>query len=151
MKPVIAVWFSCGAASAVAAKLTLEKYSDTHEIRVLNNPVAEEDEDNIRFLHDVETWLGVKIETVINPMFPNASAVEVWDHQKYMSGVAGAPCTKALKKLARLHWEKHNHVDAIVLGFTADEQRRADLFTKNERQTLIPVLIDAGLTVSMCY
>lgn len=56
--PVIAVWFSCGAASAVAAKLTIEKYGDTHEIHVLNNPVAEEDQDNIRFLHDVEKWLG---------------------------------------------------------------------------------------------
>lgn len=38
-KPVIAVWFSCGAASAVAAKLTIEKYGETHDIRVLNNPV----------------------------------------------------------------------------------------------------------------
>ncbi len=25
-RPVIAVWFSCGAASAVAAKLTIERY-----------------------------------------------------------------------------------------------------------------------------
>ncbi|EPC3578884.1 TPA: hypothetical protein R8G48_003009 [Citrobacter braakii] len=80
-KPLIAVWFSCGAASAVAAKLTIDKYGNTHEIRVLNNPVAEEDEDNVRFLHDVERWLGINIESVVNPMFPSASAVEVWDHQ----------------------------------------------------------------------
>lgn len=115
-KPVIAVWFSCGAASAVAAKLTIEKYGDTHEIRVLNNPVAEEDEDNVRFLHDVEVWLGIKIESVVNPMFPNASAVEVWDHQQYMSGIAGAPCTKALKKLARKHWEQSNRCDHVFWG-----------------------------------
>jgi hypothetical protein len=52
-KPVIAVWFSCGAASAVAAKKTIEKYGDTHHIRIINNPVAEEHEDNRRFL---ATW-----------------------------------------------------------------------------------------------
>lgn len=146
IKPVIAVWFSCGAASAVAAKLTIEKYGETHEIRVLNNPVAEEDEDNVRFLHDIEGWLGIKIESVVNPMFPNASAVEVWDYQQYMSGIAGAPCTKALKKLARKHWEQSNRCDHVVLGFTADEAHRADNFAKNERHDLLPVLIDAGLT-----
>lgn len=150
-KPVIAVWFSCGAASAVAAKLTLEKYGETHHIRILNNPVAEEDTDNVRFLHDVEKWLGVKIESVVNPSFPNASAVEVWDHQRYMSGVAGAPCTKALKKLARVNWERTNPCEFVVLGFTADEQRRADLFVKNEKKQLLPVLIEAGLTKGDCF
>ncbi|MDI3361196.1 hypothetical protein QQF21_17585 [Lelliottia sp. V89_10] len=150
-KPVIAVWFSCGAASAVAAKLTIEKYSATHTIRVLNNPVKEEDEDNVRFLHDIEKWLGVKIESVVNPMFPNASAVEVWDHQQYMSGIAGAPCTKALKKLARKHWEQSNKCDHVVLGFTADETHRADNFAKNERHDLLPVLIDVGLTKGDCF
>lgn len=150
-KPVIAVWFSCGAASAVAAKLAIEKYGSTHEIRVLNNPVAEEDEDNVRFLHDVEKWLGVKIESVVNPMFPSCSAVDVWDHQQYMSGIAGAPCTKALKKLARKHWEQSNHCDHVVLGFTADEAHRSENFIKNERHDLIPVLIDAGLTKGDCF
>ncbi len=80
-RQLIAVWFSCGAASAVAAKLTVDKYGDTHDIRVLNNPVKEEDGDNIRFLRDVEKWIGLKIETVVNPEWPNASAVEIWEHQ----------------------------------------------------------------------
>jgi len=66
-KPIIAVWFSCGAASAVAAKKTIEKYGDTHTIRIINNPVAEEHEDNRRFLSDVEKWLGIEIEMAINP------------------------------------------------------------------------------------
>ena len=58
---MIVVWFSCGVASAVAAKLTIEKYS-TQEVRVVNSPVIEEDLDNVRFLNDVEKWLGVEIE-----------------------------------------------------------------------------------------
>ena len=32
MKQTIAVWFSCGAASAVAAKKTIEKYGKTHKV-----------------------------------------------------------------------------------------------------------------------
>ncbi|UTJ46151.1 hypothetical protein NLZ15_14970 [Atlantibacter subterranea] len=150
-RPVIAVWFSCGAASAVAAKLTIEKYSATHDIRVLNNPVAEEDADNVRFLSDVEKWLGVKIERVVNPMFPSSSAVEVWDHQQYMSGIAGAPCTRALKKLARKHWEKSNRCDLMVMGFTVDEEDRSNNFIKTEGRDLLPVLIDAGLTKGDCF
>lgn len=149
--PVIAVWFSCGAASAVAAKLTLEKYGKTHKIRILNNPVAEEDKDNRRFLNDVEKWLGVQIETVKNPMFPECSAVEVWELKQYMSGTAGAPCTTQLKKLARKYWEKANKSDHIVLGFTADEAHRVDNFRNNERHDLLPVLVDAKLTKGDCF
>ena len=55
----IAVWFSCGAASAVAAKLTLEKYGSEHNISIINNPVKEEDNDNRRFLKDVEKRVGL--------------------------------------------------------------------------------------------
>lgn len=50
---MIAVWFSCGAASAVAAKLTVQQYG-RNEVRVINCPVAEEHEDNLRFLRDVQ-------------------------------------------------------------------------------------------------
>ena len=62
----IVVWFSCGAASAVAAKKTIEKYGDTHIVRVVNNPIAEEDIDNLRFLDDVAYWLNKEIEVASN-------------------------------------------------------------------------------------
>lgn len=39
-KETIAVWFSCGAASAVAAKKTIEKYGNTHNVIIVNNPVV---------------------------------------------------------------------------------------------------------------
>ena len=44
-KKTIAVWFSCGAASAVAAKLTIEKYGQTHIVRIVNNYILDEDPD----------------------------------------------------------------------------------------------------------
>ena len=116
---VIAVWFSCGAASAVAAKRTIELYGTDNTIRVINNPVKEEHSDNQRFLRDVEKWLGVKIETAVNPKYPNASAVEVWE-KGFMSSIHGAACTFELKKKARQAWENKNKSDWIVLGFTAD-------------------------------
>ena len=146
----IAVWFSCGAASAVAAKKTIELYGDTHTVRVLNNPVDEEDDDNRRFLRDVEIWIGQKIEIVKNSKYPNCSAVEVWEKRKYMSGVSGAPCTLELKKRARYEWEKNNHADYHVLGFTFDEKKRSDDFQLSERE-LLPVLIEERLTKGDCF
>ena len=148
---MIAVWFSCGAASAVAAKKTIEKYGHIAQIRVLNNPVVEEDRDNIRFLLDVEKWLGVEVESVVNPAFRGASAVDVWEKRRFMSGTAGAPCTMELKKAARQHWESKNRADWHVLGFTFDEKKRHDNFVLTERENLLPVLIEEGITKDDCY
>lgn len=147
----IAVWFSCGAASAVAAKLTVERFGGSCDVHLVNNPVAEEDADNLRFLRDVEAWCGVEVEFARNADYPSASAVEVWDRRGGMSFPNGAPCTVSLKKHARQQWEKDNPVDWHVLGFTADERRRHERFTLTERANVIPVLIDAGLTKEDCY
>jgi hypothetical protein len=148
---VIAVWFSCGAASAVAAKLTLDKYASTARVRILNNPVVEEDADNRRFLLDVQAWLGVEIETVAARRYPLQSARDVWEHRSFMSGPKGAPCTIELKKRARQDWEAENRADWHVLGFTADEKTRHDRFVLTERSNVLPVLIDNGVTKNDCY
>lgn len=153
----IAVWFSCGAASAVAAKLTLDRWGDTCNVKIINNPVIEEDPDNRRFMADVERWLGVEIETAINPVYPQCSAVEVWEDKKAMSFVhGGAPCTVHLKKRARQYWESLNLFNfalenALVMGFTVEEQDRSDRFMLTERPNLLPVLIDEGLTKPDCF
>jgi hypothetical protein len=147
---VIAVWFSCGAASAVAAKKTIEKYGDIATIRVINNPVKEEDEDNQRFLKDVEKWLGVEIEFAINEKYPSCSAVDVWAKRKFMSGPKGAPCTIELKKKARQQWEAKNHADWHVLGFTSEEENRHKRFVLTERDNVLPILIEFGLNKHDC-
>lgn len=150
-RPVIAVWFSCGAASAVAAKKTIELYSNTHDIRIMNTPVAEEHPDNRRFLSDAEQWLGVEIEIVTPSKFPNSSAVDVWEKKRYMSGIAGAPCTYELKRVARQEWEAVNRHDHLVLGFTIDEQARAERFKLTERSNLLDVLISLKLSKLDCF
>lgn len=150
-KKTIVVWFSCGAASAVAAKKTIEKYGSTHIVRVVNNPVKEEDSDNQRFLKDIERWLGVEIETASNSNFPDNSAFSVWEKRRFMSGVMGAPCTLELKKKARQQWEKNNHHDFLVLGFTSEEKGRFNRFKERERENILPVLIDEGITKEDCF
>ena len=150
MRELIAVWFSCGAASAVAAKLTLERYGATHEVRIINNPVAEENADNRRFLRDVSQWIGREIEIAACSKYPSGSAVEVWERERFMSSPQGASCTKYLKKRARQEWEERNKPDFHVLGFAAEERKRHEKFILTERPNVLPVLIEAGLTRAGC-
>lgn len=147
----IAVWFSCGAASAVAAKLTLDKYGDTNTVSIVNNPIKEEHSDNQRFLKDVEEWLGHPIQSALNPKFEDHACETVWKQRRFMCGPAGAPCTQELKKRARQHWESIHSPDYTVLGFTAEEKHRADRFRLTERDTLLTPLIDDGLTKQDCF
>lgn len=146
---MIAVWFSCGAASAAALKLTVEKYG-AKSVRAINNPVVEEHHDNRRFARDVADWAGVEIETALNSNYPLASVVDVFDRRKGMAFPHGAPCTVELKKRARQEWEKNNRVDWHVLGFTSEERKRHERFVMTERDNVLPILIDAGMTKDDC-
>lgn len=147
---VIVVWMSYGAASAVAAYETLRLYGAQCEVRLVNNPVVEEDEDNRRFGVDLAKWLGRPIIEHRNPAFPHGSAVATWDQRGAMAFPRGAPCTVHLKKEARQDYERQHHVDWHVLGFTSDEVRRYKRFILTERSNVLPILIDAGLTKADC-
>ncbi len=150
-RQTIVVWFSCGAASAVAAKKTIEKYGHQADIKIVNNPILEEDEDNRRFLNDVQEWLNHPIEIAKNANFPDCSAKTVWHQRRYMSGVVGAPCTTVLKKQARQQWENENYFTDIVLGFTFDEVKRHERFILSERSNVLPVLINEKITKDDCF
>lgn len=160
----IAVWFSCGAASAVAAKKIIQEYGKSNIIKIINNPIKEEHPDNQRFLKDVEKWLGHEIEFAVNSKYKNHSCVEVWDEENIMSNVNGfAPCTDELKKKARYEWEVKNRADWTVLGFTKEEENRFKRFQLKERATSIwiledttkaecfSILIDAGIKLPFIY
>lgn len=152
---MIAVWFSCGAASAVALKLTVSRYG-VDQVRAVNNPVANEHPDNQRFLRDVEKWVGIEIEQAINPKYPSTDCVDVWEKRAAMSIIVPgkgsiAPCTDELKKRARQEWEKINKPNWHVLGFTVDEKKRFERFVKFERENVLPILIDAEMTKADCW
>lgn len=146
----IVVWFSCGAASAVAAMKTISTYGNMCNVRVVNNYVKQEHEDNRRFLRDIESLLGIEIEIAVSSMYPAGDCVEVWEDRKYMGGVKGAPCTTFLKKKARQEWESVNHHDWLVLGFTSEEVGRHKRFVLTERDNVLPILIDEGISKQQC-
>jgi hypothetical protein len=150
-KETIAVWFSCGAASAVATYLTVEKYRETHNILVLNNPIDEEDEDNLRFKKDIEEWIGIKIIESINTEQNTTSAEVIWKRRKFMANNQGAPCTMLLKKGARHEAELKYKIDWHVLGFTKEEEHRHKRFTTFERKNVIPILIENVFSKSDCF
>jgi len=146
---VIAVWFSCGAASAAALKLTVEKYG-RNQVRAVNQPIAEEHPDNRRFCREIAQWAGVEIEEYTASKYPTGSCVDVWDRRGAMVFPSGAPCTVHLKKEARHEWEAINRPDWHVLGFTAEERKRHERFVQTERENVLPVLIDAGMGKADC-
>lgn len=146
----VAVWFSNGAPSACAAKLAVDRFGASF-VLVVNNPVREEDADNLRFARDVADWIGSEILSAVNPTYPSASAVEVWDARRAMSFRLGAPCTTHLKKQARQEFERHNKIDWHVFGFTLEERPRHDRFVLTERENVLPLLIDAKMTRNDCF
>lgn len=148
---LIAVWFSCGAPSAVAAKLAIDMYGDTCDVRILNNTVYEEPDDNRRFLIDVMTWLGRPIIDVRNSELGHTSAERVWRERKFMSGPKGAPCTGLLKKAARFEWEIGQAPEWHVFGFTVEEKHRHDRIVRTDAPNTLPLLIDAGVTRDDCF
>lgn len=152
----VVCWFSCGAASACAAKLAIEKYGA--DVILVNNPVINEHEDNRRFLKDCEKWLGVKIQSAINPCFKHCDITKVFEEYGLMSTPHFAPCTLELKQMARQQWEKDNNfdpdTDIIVMGYTVEEKQRQERFNKSEKNKgykLWCPLIDAGWDKHKCF
>lgn len=135
-------WFSCGAASAVAAKITADKYAGAVEILYCDTS-RNEHPDNARFRADVEKWIGLPVKTVTNPNF--ATVEEVFDSRSYMSGPGGAPCTVELKKKPRYAYQWVE--DVHVFGLTSDEGRRIAQFEHDNHELLLEwPLRDAGIT-----
>lgn len=138
------IWWSAGAASTIAAKLHLEDHP-TAEL-IYCDPGSEHP-DNMRFLADVEQWLGVEI-TVLR----SSEYVDTWDvfnRTRFLVGPGGARCTVELKKKLRQQYEDPD--DIQVFGYTAEEQARVDRFKRaNPDVRIATPLIDHGVTKAEC-
>jgi hypothetical protein len=140
--------FSCGAASAVATKLTLAKYAGRAEVVIINAFIKEEDDDNRRFLADCETWFGQQAIVLRDTKY-GASVDEVWRRRQYMKGPNGAPCSSELKRKLLNAFAKPG--DLNVMGFDADESDRLDDFRERFPDVLIEApLIDLALGKADC-
>lgn len=141
------VWFSCGAASAVLAKLATEKYGSAVEV-VYCDTMATEHPDNARFFAAVERWIGRKIRVIRSDEY--ADIDEVFLRTRYMAGVAGARCTVELKKRPREAMQRST--DIHMFGYTSDEQKRAESFEdQNPALHVEWLLIDEGVSKSDCH
>jgi hypothetical protein len=140
------VWFSCGAASAVAAKLAIEQYGDACEV-VYCDTFASEHEDNPRFFADVERWIGRPITVIRSEKY--ASVDEVIEKRHYMSGPSGATCTVEMKKFPREAYQRPG--DIHIFGYTAGEEKRAERFEDQNPSLLVEwTLIDQGIGKEEC-
>lgn len=136
-------WFSCGAASAVATKLSspdVIAYCET----------GSEDADNARFMADCEPWFGKAVTRLVNPSY--SSTWDVWEKRRYLAGVEGAPCTGLLKVEPRVLFQRPD--DIHIFGYTADSSdvQRAIAIRENWPELNIETpLIDRGLTKAACF
>jgi hypothetical protein len=138
-------WFSCGAASAVATKLAI---ASGIPVIVAYCEIAEEHQDNKRFLRDCEEWFGQEVIVLGNDKY-NRSIYDVFKKTRYLKGPGGARCTGELKKNVRKAFEQTD--DKQVFGYTSDEVGRLDRFIDaNNDVDIWPILIEKGLTKDDC-
>lgn len=139
-------WFSCGAASAVAAFIAVRQWEDTEVVYC--NTMVTEHPDNQRFFQEIEWWIGQKIRVIQSEKYRDV--VEVWDDRSYMAGIAGAPCTTEMKKIPRYEFQEPD--DVHVFGYTSDEQKRIDRFEDNNPELAVEwVLRDSEIDKDDCY
>lgn len=143
----IVCWYSCGVASAVATKLAIVENAGRRPLVVARCIVAEEHPDNDRFSSDCEQWFGVPITNLVNEKF-GGSIYEVFEKRRYISGIAGAPCTIELKKDVRKKFERPT--DTHIFGYCSEEIERFDNFLDANNIAATSPLIDRGLMHSDC-
>jgi hypothetical protein len=143
----VLAWFSCGDASAVAAKLAVDKYGDRCEVLYCDT-FAYEHPDNRRFFADVQRWLGREIKVLRSEKYRDI--YDVFERTRWLIGVGGARCTTELKKNVR---KAYQEVDDIhVFGFTADEEKRVTRFRAENPELYAEFpLIEAKLTKAACH
>lgn len=141
----VLVWFSCGAASACAAKLTLEKYPDAEILYC--DTLAYEHEDNVRFIKDCEKWFGREIKFLRSEEYKDI--YDVFDKTGWLVGHGMAKCTHYLKRDLRQEYQDVG--DLHVFGMSIEEQKRITRFEEhNVELDLYWPLREAGMTKQDC-
>lgn len=138
-------WWSAGAASAVAAKLTLRDNAST--IVAYCDTSVNEHNDNMRFLRDCERWYGTEILRLKSPDY--ADIFDVFDKTGWLVGVGGARCTTELKKRVRQSFAAPDDVN--VLGFTSEEAGRVTRFERENPEVITrSPLVERGISKQLC-
>lgn len=143
----VIAWFSCGAASTVAAWLTVKKHGDRCII-VNEDMRKDEHEDNQRVLADTERWLDRRIIRIRSEKY--SSVDEVFVGERYMSGTKGARCSTEMKKIPGRRFS--DVADIHCWGYTVDEPDRIERFLNANPEMYCEFpLREAGLTKADCF
>lgn len=145
--PAPLVWFSCGAASAVAARLAVQQYGGDVQILYCDT-LAYEHPDNPRFMRDVSGWCGSPVRLIRSRAY--SDIYDVFERTGWLVGPSGARCTLELKKRVRRAYQVPG--DLHIFGHTADERHRIDRFESNEPDIDCEwILADIGYDKEQCY
>jgi hypothetical protein len=166
--------FSCGAASAYATYLAIQKYRSDN-VHIIYMPVANEHSDNKRFLKDCEKLFGKEVEQLRSRQYPSMDIYDVFYRRDTRSGKPqlenkpfyktpkGAPCTSMLKRAVREKFQKdtteyEEHIKNQIFGFTVEEKHRHDRLQEtigvlgcNSKINVISPLIENNITKDDCY
>jgi hypothetical protein len=148
LPPRIIVWFSCGAASAVAAKIAIDHFRGEDVEIIYCDTLKYEHPDNNRFLSDVERWIGREVKVLKSKKYDDIMAC--FRGEQFIVGPHGAPCTRIMKKQVRIDYA--SPLDVHVFGMTADEEDRIkDHEADNPQLWSEWILRDAGIIKQDCY
>ena len=138
------VWWSAGAASTVAARLTL---TQNPAALLVYCETGSEHDDNRRFLTDCERWLEKPILRIRSEAYRDIW--DVFERTRFLVGPRGARCTTELKKKVRQSFALAGDVN--VFGYTVEERNRIERFklTNPEISVAFPVA-EANLSHADC-
>jgi hypothetical protein len=120
---------------------------ETPSANIVRIWIGGEDEDNDRFMLDVENWQQRKCEVIKSEEYNDHW--EVIRKTKWVNGVGGARCTVELKKKPRFKYQRAD--DVQYMGYTVEETGRKERLQESfpEVEWRFP-LIEKGLTKEEC-
>ena len=138
-------WFSCGAASAYATYLALQKYEN---LEIIYCHVKQEHSDNMRLLKDFERRFNCSI-TILENKKHGGDIYDVFRKRKFIKNENGAPCTMLLKKELRKQYQQTG--DIHIFGYpVGEEDRVTQLLDKEPTLIIDEILIDNEITKNDC-
>lgn len=142
----VLIWFSCGVASACAAKITLEQYPDAEILYC--DTLKDEHPDNLRFISDCQRWLHREIHILHSDDYTDI--YDVFDKTGWLVGHGRARCTTELKRAVREAYQEPG--DIHVFGLTADEEDRIVRFEEDNPEIYLWwVLLEAEMSKQDCF
>lgn len=147
VKPRIVCRFSCGAPSAVVAKLMLAEHGP-ELVEIVYSDTRSEHEDNVRFRHDCEAWFGKSVTVLASDEYKDIW--DVFERERFIVSHMGAKCRGALK-MEPFH-AFYRPTDTLCFGYTADpsDVTRANRLQANSVEMMRFPLIERGLTKVDC-